>query len=151
MEAREIRVNLMLMAVIIPIMVLIATSHLAFAYNDPKHCSDNACFSIGYDDGYSDAQKGSSPAYACVSHSQGWCDGYNAGFRAGNGGSNNYFGPNTGQSASINIRGNNDKVSINQRTDNQVGGNGFSTMHMSNGGALPTCLILCINSDIRIN
>ena len=82
--------HLILMVVVIPILVLIASSHTAFAdKNDPKHCSGyNACFSIGYNDGYSDAQKGQSPTYACVGHSQGWCSGYNEGFRAGNGGSN---------------------------------------------------------------
>jgi len=65
-QAREIRMkHLTLMAAVIPILVLIAPSHLAFAYNDPKHCNGyDVCFSIGYDDGYSDAQKGLSPAYA---------------------------------------------------------------------------------------
>lgn len=139
------------MAVVIPIWILIAPSHLVFAYNDPKHCDGyNVCFDVGYQDGYTDAQDGASPAHACVGHSQAWCSGYNDGFRMGNGGSDVYYGQTSDQSANINIRGNNDKVIVNQRTDNQVGDTGFSTMHKSNGGALPTCLILCINSDIRI-
>jgi len=135
------------MAVVIPISVLIAPSHTAFAYNDPKHCNGyDVCFSIGY----SDAQKGSSPPYACVSHSQGWCDGYNVGFRAGNGGSNIYYGPNTEQSAGINVHGDNNKISINQQTNNQVGDNGFSSSHRKSSGVLPDCVILCLISDIRI-
>jgi hypothetical protein len=65
----------------------IVSFHLASAYDDPKHCSGyNACFTIGYDDGYSDAQNGVSPEYACAGHSMGWCSGYHDGFRAGNGG-----------------------------------------------------------------
>jgi len=100
----------------------ILSSHSAFAYNDPKHCQGyNACFSIGYNDGYSDAQKGVSPAYACIGHSQRWCSGYNQGFRAGNGGSNIYYGPNTGQTANLDVRGDNNKISIDQQTNNQIG------------------------------
>jgi hypothetical protein len=155
MEAREIRMNhLVLMAVVIPISVLIAPSFSAFAYNDPKHCSGyDACFSVGYDDGYSDAQKGLSLAYACTNHSQGWCSGYSEGFRAGNGGSNIYNGPNTGQSARIDVHGNNNKISIDQRANSQSGDTGgFSSDHKENSRtSLPKCVILCFNSNIRIN
>jgi hypothetical protein len=143
-----------LMAVVLPISVLIAPSHLAFAHNDPRHCSGyDACFSIGYNDGYSDAQNGISPAYACVGHSQGWCSGFNSGFSAGNGGSTIYYGPNTVQSARIDVHGDNNKINIDQQTNNQVGdGDGFSSgqMKKSSRDTLPNCLILCINSDIRI-
>jgi len=143
--------RLILMAVVIPILVLIAPSHLAFAYNDPKHCNGyNVCFDIGYHDGYIDAQNEPSPAYACVSHSHAWCSGYNEGFRAGNGGGNIYFGPNTGQTASIDVHGDNNKVSINQQTNNQLGDNGFSSSLRKNSGVLPNCVILCLNSDITI-
>jgi len=145
--------HLVLMAVVIPILVLIAPSFAAFAYNDPKHCSGyDACFSVGYDDGYSDAQKGSSPAYACVGHSQAWCSGYNEGFRAGNGGTNIYYSPNTGQTASIDVHGNNNKISIDQRANSKVGDNGGPSDHKENSRTgLPKCEILCFNSNIRIN
>jgi len=135
--------RLVLMAVVIPISVLIEPAHLAFAYYDPKHCLGyNTCFEIGYQDGYRDAQNGASPAYACVGHSKGWCDGYNVGFRAGNGG-NNYIGPNTGQSASINVHGDNNKISITQQmTNNQRGDNGFSSSHRKSSGVLPNCDIM---------
>jgi hypothetical protein len=142
--------HLILISVAIPILLLIALSHSAFAYYDPRHCSGyDACFSIGYNDGYSDAQNGASPAYACVGHSQGWCDGYNSGFRAGNGGSNLYYGPKIGQSTSVNVHGNNNKISIDQQTSNQVGDNGFSARSKTSG-VLPNCVTLCLNSEIRI-
>ena len=79
-----------LIAAIIPILTLIGSSNSAHGYNDPKHCRGyNDCFGIGYDDGYLDAQKGLSPAFACVNHSQAWCAGYTDGYRPSNGGSNN--------------------------------------------------------------
>jgi hypothetical protein len=151
-EARKIRMNhLILMAVVTPILVLMAPPYSVFAYDDPKHCFGyNTCFNIGYQDGYTDKQNGASPSYACVGHSHAWCSGYNDGFRAGNGGSNIYIGPSTGQSASINIRGNDDKVSINQQTNNQVEDNGFSSSHGKSIGVLPNCVILCLNSEIRL-
>ena len=140
--------HLILMAVIIPISVLIAPSHLAFAYNDPKHCNGyNVCFTVGYNDGYSDAQKGISPAYACIGLSSGWCDGYNDGFRAGNGGKNIFYGQRTDQNANINIHVDNNKISINQQSNDQVGDNRFTSVH--NGEGLPNCMILCLNSYIR--
>lgn len=125
---------------------------MAFAYNDPKHCQGyEACFSIGYDDGYSDAKSRISPAYACVGHSQGWCNGYNEGFRAGNGGSNIYYGPNTEQNARIDIHGNNNKISVGQGTNNHVGDNGglSSDRKENNRTDLPKCMILCFNSNIN--
>ena len=85
-----------------------------------------------------------------MGHSQGWCAGYNVGFRAGNGGSNIYVGPNTGQSASISVHGDNNKININQQTSNQGGDNGFSSSHRKSSGVLPNCVILCLNSDITI-
>ena len=149
-EAQEIRMNhLVLMPVVIPILVLIAPSHLAFAYNDPKHCNGyNVCFDIGYQDGYTDAQNGLSSA--CVGHSKGWCAGYNEGFRAGNGRSNIYAGPSAEQGANINVRGDNNKISINQQTNTQDGDDGPSSSHRKSSGVLPNCVILCLNSEIRI-
>jgi len=45
---------------------LILQSHCVFAYNDPNHRRGyNACYTIGYRDGYNDAQNGVSPAFAC--------------------------------------------------------------------------------------
>ena len=112
------------MAVVIPILVLIAPSHLAAAYNDPKHCNGyNVCFDIGYQDGYTDAQNGVSPAYACEGHSSSWCSGYNEGFRAGNGGNNIYYGADARQSASVDVHGDNNKISINQQSSNLEGDN----------------------------
>jgi len=142
--------NLILMIVIIQSSVLIAPSHLTFAYSDPKLCNIyNVYFDIGYRDGYSDAQNGISPAYACVDHSRGWCDGYNAGFRAGNGGNNIYYGADARQSPSVDVHGDNNKISINQQSSSQVRDNKeFPGSHKE--GALPSCLVLCLNSDIRI-
>lgn len=90
---------------------------------------------------------------ACIGHSQGWCSGYNQGFRAGNGGSNIYYGPNTGQTASKDVRGDNNKISIDQQTNNQIGDNGRSSLvHKENSRTgLPKCVIFCFNSDIKIN
>ena len=146
--------HLVLLAVVIPISVLIAPSYTAFAYNNPKHCSGyNVCFSIGYNDGYSDAQKGSSPAYACVGHSQAWWDGYNSGFRAGNDGSNIYYGPTTGQTSSIDVHGNNNKISIDQKANNPGVDTGrFSSNQKENGQTgLPKCVILCFDSNVKNN
>ena len=151
---RKIRMNqFILPATISLVLVAIVSFHSGFAYNDPNHCHGyNACVTVGYNDGYSDAQNGISPAYACVGHSSGWCDGYNDGFRAGNGGSNIYYGPNTGQSASIAVHGNNNKISINQRSSSEVGDNKeFQANHKeSTRAVLPSCLVLCLNSDISV-
>jgi hypothetical protein len=107
-------------------------------------------FDIGYQDGYTDAQNGVSPAYACMSHSQAWCSGYNEGFRAGNGGSNIYAGPEQG--ASINVRGDNNKVGINQQTNVDLRDNEGYVSNQKRGSAssLPNCVILCLNSYINI-
>jgi hypothetical protein len=122
---------------------------LVLAYNDLKHCNGyNLCFDIGYKDGYKDAQNGASPAYACVGHSKGWCSGYNVGFRTG--GSNIFFGPSSGQTASINVHGDNNKIGLEQQTNDQEGDNGFSSSHGKSSGVLPNCVILCLNSEIRI-
>jgi hypothetical protein len=102
--------------------------------------------------GYSNAQNGISPAYACVGHSHGWCDGYNSGFRPANDGSNIYDSPNIGQTATIDVHGNNNKIITDQQPTNQVGDNdGLSSGHV--GGSrdtLPKCVILYVNSDIRM-
>jgi hypothetical protein len=113
---------------------------------DPKYCHGYSCYTIGYNDGYNDAQNGNSPAYACVGHSSGWCDGYNSGFRAGNGGSNIYYGQ-SDQTVKLNIRGDNNKISINQQSNKHVG---FTSGHRSVDGDLPNCEILYFNSNIRI-
>jgi hypothetical protein len=91
--------------------------------------------------------------YACVGQSQAWCSGYNEGFRASNGGSNIAFGPNTGQSTRIDVHGNNNKISIDQHANSQLGDTGvFSYDHKGNSRtSLPKCVILCFNSNIKIN
>ena len=59
--------NLVLICAIFPVLIFIATIYPAIASGDPKHCHRyNACYTIGYNDGYTDAQDGNSPAYACV-------------------------------------------------------------------------------------
>ena len=130
------------------VLVAIVPFHSGFAYNDPNHCHGyNACVTVGYNDGYSDAQNGISPAYACVGHSSGWCDGYNDGFRAGNGGKNIFYGQRSDLTTDINIHVDNNKISINQQSNDQVGDNRFTSVH--NGEGLPNCMILCLNSYIR--
>ena len=131
---------------IFPILMLIAPS-IQMVFGEPKHCHGYGCYSIGYNDGYTDARNGNSPAYACVGHSEIWCVGYNNGFRGGNGGSNIFYGQRSDQNANINIHGDNNKISINQESSNQVG---TLSGHKSTGGVLPNCVILCLNSNIRI-
>jgi hypothetical protein len=134
-----------IMDVILPILILTLPPHQK-ALGDPKHCQGyNACYVTGYRDGYNDAQNGRSPAYACVGHIENWCYGYNDGFRVGNGGSNIYYGQRSDESTNINVRGDNNKISVNQLSDNQVGDNS----HRSTGGILPNCVILCLNSNVR--
>lgn len=116
--------NSVFLGAIFPMSILISQSHfdLAFAFSDPKHCHGyNECFDMGYRDGYNDAQNEISPAYACVSHSENWCSGYNDGFRAGNGDTNIFYGQRSDQTANINIHGDNNRISINQENSNQVG------------------------------
>ena|SRR5437867_3335922 len=103
---------LVLVGAIFPMLILTAPSHQVFAYRDPKHCNGDSCYAIGYNDGYNDAQNGISPAYACLGHSRGWCDGYNAGFRAGHGGNNIYYGADARQSASVDVHGDNNKTAL---------------------------------------
>jgi hypothetical protein len=141
--------NLVFLGAIFPMLILISQSHSVFAFSDPKHCQGyDACYTIGYRDGYNDAQNGISPAYACVGHSENWCAGYNSGFRAGNGGSNIFYGQRSDQTANINVHGNNNKISIDQQSDNLE--EGFMSGHKSSDGVLRSCIILCLNSNIRI-
>jgi hypothetical protein len=59
--------HLVLAGAIFPLLILNISSHQLFASSDPKHCHRyNECFTIGYRDGYYDAQNGISPAYVCV-------------------------------------------------------------------------------------
>jgi len=68
------------------VFILTAQSHSVYAYSDPKHCRVyDACYAIGYNDGYNDAKNGISPSYPCLGHGTCWCERYNDGFRAGNG------------------------------------------------------------------
>jgi hypothetical protein len=123
-------------------------NHSELAYTDPKHCHGyNACYAIGCRDGYNDAQNGNSPAYACVGHSETWCAGYNDGFRVGNGGSNIFYGQRSDQSANIHINGDDNKISTDQQSSNQVG---FTSGHGSASGTLSNCEVLCFNSNIRV-
>ena len=138
---------LVLVGAIFPMLILTAPSHQVFAYRDPKHCNGDSCYAIGYNDGYNEAQNGLSPAYACVGHSEIWCAGYNDGFRTGNGGSNISYGQRSDQSANINIHGD---ININQKSNGHMGNNGFTSGYELNGDTLPDCVILCLNSIIRI-
>lgn len=140
--------NLVLMGAILPVMILNFSSHSILATGDPKHCQGyDACYTIGYRDGYNDAQAGVSPAYACVGHSENWCSGYNDGFRAGNGGSNIFYGQKSDQTSNINVTGDNNKIFVNQQSDNQMG---FTSGRKSTSGTLPNCVILCLDSNISI-
>lgn len=130
------------------LMLILSSYHSVFAYNDPNHCRGyNACYTIGHRDGYDDAKNGISPAYSCVGHSEKWCAGYNDGFRAGNGGSNIFYGQSSDQTSNIHVRGDNNKIIVNQQSDNQMGS---TSGHKSSDGVLLSCIILCLNSNIRI-
>jgi hypothetical protein len=133
-----------IMGAIFPILMIIAPA-IQMVFGDPIHCNGYGSYSIGYNDGYTDAKNGTSPAYGCEGHSEIWCAGYNSGFRVGNGGSNIFYGQWSDQSANINIRGNDNKININQQSSNQVGDG-----HRSTNGILPNCVILCLNSNVRI-
>ena len=136
--------NLVFLGPIFSILILILQTHSIYAHSYPQHCLGyNACYTIGYRDGYDDVQNGISPAYACMGHSENWCSGYNSGFRAGNGGNNIFYGQKSDQTANINIHGDNNKITVNQQSDNQMG---FTLSH----GVLPNCVILCLNSNVRI-
>jgi len=54
-----------------------------------------------------------------------------------------FHGHRSDQFANINVRGDNDKINVNQQSNNQVG-------DTSGHGALPECVILCFNPDVRI-
>jgi hypothetical protein len=132
-----IKSNLIFLGAIFPMLISSSYSHSVFAYNDPNHCSGyNTCYTIGYRDGYNDAQNGISPAYTCVGH-ENWCAGYNDGFRAGNDGSNIFYGQRSNQTANINVHGNNNKISVDQQSYNQMG---FTPGHKSSDGILPSCV-----------
>ena len=66
---------------------------------------------------------------------------------------NLYTGPNTEESARIDVHGNDNKISIDQNANSQLGDiGGFSSDQKENGRtSLPKCMILCFDSDIRIN
>lgn len=48
---------LLFLGAIFSMLILILQSQSVFAYNDPNHCRGyNACYAIGYKDGYNDGQ-----------------------------------------------------------------------------------------------
>jgi hypothetical protein len=50
------------------------------------------------------------------------------------------------KTANINIRGDNNKIIVNQQSDNQMG---FKSGHKLSNAVVPNCVTLCLNSDIR--
>jgi hypothetical protein len=133
--------NLIFLGAIFLMLILILQYHSVFASSGPKHCQGyHACYAKGYRDGYNDAQSTVSPAYTCIGHSENLC--------AGNGGSNIFYGmQRSDQTSNINVHGDNNKIIVNQHSDNQAG---FTSGHKSNDGILPSCVILCLNSNVRI-
>jgi hypothetical protein len=59
----------------------------------------------------------------------------------------------TDQSSNVNIKGNNNRVTVNQQVNNNVGGQnsgGYGSGSYGNGhGILPRCFILCSNIQVR--
>jgi hypothetical protein len=99
--ARMKWIPIAIMGAIFPIFIVTMLPH-QMALGDPKHCNGyNECYDIGYRNGFNDAQSGTSPTYACIGHSSSWCDGYNFGFRAGNGGSNIFYGQRSDQGDNV--------------------------------------------------
>ena len=113
-------------------LMLTSQSHSVFSFSDPKHCQE--CYTIGYRDGFNEAQSGLSPVYAYVGHSESWWSGFKDGFRAGNGGTNIFYGQRSDRTANIHVRGDNNKIIVNQHNDNQIGDNGFTSGHQSTSG-----------------
>jgi hypothetical protein len=55
----------------------------------------------------------------------------------------------TEQSSNVNIKGNNNRVVVNQQASNNVGSNGYGYGHSSSSGINPRCTILCANIQVR--
>jgi hypothetical protein len=89
-------------------------------------------------------------------HSSNFCagfiDGYNAEWNSLPAYHNQRVQQTTDQSSSVNIKGNNNRVTVNQQTNNNVGGqnSGYGHSHYGHGsGILPRCFILCSNIEVR--
>jgi hypothetical protein len=144
-----------IIAGIIPLLGLIGfgAPHSAFAFG--CHATSDKCYNDGWNAGVNDAMlnwdnnQGYDPL--CPSgHSDIYCSGYTNGYNhwwnsAQN--LNTKTSQGTEQEAGVNIKGNNNKVTINQGSSEQVGNNGGSS-GSSGHGQNPRCIILC--SAIRV-
>jgi hypothetical protein len=136
--------KLITLSVIIPLLFLVVPK----AYADSKYCDRDgwpACYDLGYHKGSVDASSdyNNNRGYdsSCPSgHSENFCVGYSVGY-------NNWWHQvyqNTaiqqGESSNINIKGNDNRVTVNQGQSVQGG----SDINGGSGsGDLPTCHILC--------
>jgi hypothetical protein len=128
------------------VVVLITTIlvNAAYAYDDPEHCDKSgwpSCYTIGYQDGQSDAQNGMSIDWGAYnSHSSEWRHGYDDGLNIVK--QNIDQSQFNTQSSNVNIRGDNNRVTVEQGQSTGDGGSSDGGHH--NGGFLPQCKVLCI-------
>jgi hypothetical protein len=137
--------KLITLSVIIPLLFLVAPK----AYADSKHCHRDgrpACYDLDHYKGGVDASfdYNNNRVYdsSCPSgHSDNFCAGYSDGY-------NNWWhqadqkntGTQQGQSSKVNIKGNDNRVTVNQGQSVQ---GGSDTSGGSGSGDLPACHILC--------
>lgn len=89
-------------------------------------------YMVGWNIGLHDAQNG---VYnGCGDHNKEFCQGYSDGYNANIGNFNN------GQSSSVNMKGDNNSVTINQGQANSFGSDSSNLFK----GQLPRCVLFCI-------
>jgi hypothetical protein len=159
---------LILGTMIFLVVVILLLPH-AFAYEDPKHCYGYSdCYSIGETRGqsnaYSDYWSYRSYNPNCPtdeSHSKAYCNGYSQGYYvqwkylAWNGPRyadkvhqlKQQSDQSIGQSSDVSIKGNNNRVTVNQGASNNnannADGGGGSDSGNNNGRLQPSCKIIC--------
>lgn len=133
---------LVIMLALIPSSVLAHSDEYLTGYNDG---GNQAQFDVNHGSSYSNVCPPNNSDHYCA----GYYDGYNRYWNTADHSTN--FNPQTDQQSSVNIKGNNNRVTVNQQTNNQFGSNngGSSDGHHHGSGQLPNCQFLCLGVNVH--
>ncbi len=125
-----------------------------------RNLSDSQRYNDGYNNGYSAALQDNSYDSTCDPHGQytsdgqhttyycnGWANGYQDGWNNKNNGNSYNSGTQQEQSSNVNVRGNNNRVTVNQGQSSNSD-NTFSPDNIygnNPGGSNPNCKVICIS------
>jgi hypothetical protein len=134
-------------AIALTLTILTIAGVPAFATKD-HHCTTGYqdCYNLGYQAGQSDAQNNVSIDWSVYdSHSSAWQHGYDDGVNSVR--NTNIYdvnSPSNSQSATVTIRGDNNRVNIEQGQSISNGSDDGGSDGHHDGGFLPECRVLCL-------